>query len=153
MKKLLPFCLILALGLSAGCKTLFTSTTTAAVFTPLNVAKGTQDTVTAAAMLFLANNPSYTAEVAAAADAFSVLAKGNLTALTPADLKAALANTSISTKTQTQIAAIASLALTTFEQDFSTNLPSLQPQYALFVQAVANGLNAGLGKATVPLSP
>ena len=137
MKKLLPIAIIsLVAGLFAGCQSI--------QITPAQLASATQQGITVAGQLFLARNPSYTAEVQAAADAFMALAASNPAAITPADINAALAKTSISAKTQADISAGAILALSLFETNFKINLPSLPTNYALFANAVAAGLNAAI---------
>lgn len=137
MKKLLPIAIIsLVAGLFAGCQSI--------QITPAQLASATQQGITVAGQLFLARNPSYTAEVQAAADAFTALAASNPAAITPADINAALAKTSISAKTQADISAGAILALSLFETNFKINLPSLPTNYALFANAVAAGLNAAI---------
>lgn len=137
MKKLLPIAIIsLVAGLFSGCQSI--------QITPAQLASATQQGITVAGQLFLARNPSYTAEVQAAADAFTALAASNPAAITPADINAALAKTSISAKTQADISAGAILALSLFETNFKINLPSLPTNYALFANAVAAGLNAAI---------
>jgi hypothetical protein len=134
----------------SGCALFQPSTGTSTVFTPENVAKASSDALAISGALFLQNNPSYAGELLAAADAIAALAASNPAVVTGTDIAAALGKTSISEKTQGQISAAVSLALGIFVKDFSTNLPTLKPQYALFVKAAANGLYAAVGHAPIP---
>lgn len=156
MKTRLFSCLVIAASLS-GCS-LFSPapTTTGAVIpaptvTTANFAKGTQAVIFAVATGFLANNPKYASETVAAADALVALAATNPATLTASDLTAALANTGLSSKTQASIGQYATSALGIYETDFAVNLPTLKPQYGLFLIAVANGLYQANGKAALPL--
>ncbi len=121
----------------------------AGLVTPANLAAATTDTNSAVGATVLAKNPSYTAEVQAAADAFAALAASNLTILTGADVTATLAKTGISATTQQALASGITIALGIYERDFSAKLPTLKPDYSLFVKAIANGLLGALGKPPI----
>ena len=136
--------LIFALCLT-GCATAPSSTSiTAQIFTPANIAAATKDSLTIAASLFLHNNPSYSGEVRAAADAFTALAVASPSSLTTGDISATLAKTSLPSTDQEAIALAVSASLTIYQNDFATKLPGLKPQYAAFAQAIADGLNGAL---------
>ncbi len=140
----------LALGLT-GCAT--TGTTVSSILTPAKIAQGTTDVLSAVGAAVLANNPSYTGEVQAAADVFAALAASNPGALTGADVTNALSKSTIPSATQKAISAGAVLALGIYERDFAANQPTLKPDYAMFATAIANGLLGALGKPPLPLPP
>lgn len=142
--------LILAAGLLApGCAS--TSSVTTAVTNPANIAKAAQDIVAIATTAFLARNPSYAAEVTAAGDVLVTIANGNPATFTGADIKAALANTSISSTHQAEFSTYVTAALGIFQADFNVQFPGLTVNYALFFDAVANGFYIATGHATVVL--
>ena len=143
---------VLALAIVAGCQLpngATPATVTAQIFTPANIAQGTTDIVQAAATAVLAKNPSYLGEVQAVDDALTAMITTNPFVVTTADLQAVLAKTSLTPASQGQWAAILGGALGIFERNFATNLPTLKPNYLLYVKAVANGLNGALGKPPV----
>lgn len=147
-KKLFTTLTALCAFVLSGCQT--GSTTAAQVFTPDHIAQATQDAIGLGGTAFLANNPSYLPTVQAAADAFAAIVASNPAAFTTADVQSVLSKTKTDAKQQAQLAAIIGGALGIFERDFATNLPTLKPNYALFVKAVANGLNGALGKPPIP---
>lgn len=152
--------LLAAVLVDAGCATLGkifspsqTSSVVQAVENPNNEASAVQAGVTAGATAFLARNPSYSNELVAVADSLVGLASGNPTTFTAADIEATLAKTSLSTSQQNEISSIVVAALGTFQAAFKVNFPNLNPGYAIFVDAVANGLYQATGNGTkvVPL--
>jgi uncharacterized protein YceK len=168
MKKILVS--IIALGL-AGCASVPSSTTSApaaastsapsplvlALENPNNIGKATQAGVQLAATAFLARNPTYAAELDAAADALLVFAAGSPSTVSQADIASVLAKTSISTTTQTEVASYATSAQSLFESSFNVSFPTLKPNYAIYLDAVANGLFGATGKTssevTLPVIP
>lgn len=155
---LIAFCILTSL---TGCATLFTPAQTAAVKSavtdPNNIAKASQDGVQIAATAFLARNPTYAGDVTAAADVLLALAASNPSAVTTTDIAAALAKTSISISVQAEVASYAASALGLFENDFQVSFPTLKPNYSIYLDAVANGLNLAQGKTaavvTLPVIP
>lgn len=151
-----PAVIFLSLVL-CGCTTLFTPAQTTAVkqavSDPNNIGKATQAGVQLAASLYLGknNNATTTGDYAAAADVLTALAATNPNAITGADISSALTTAKVATSTATQIASDAEAALSLFETSFSITFPTLKPNYAIYLLAVANGLNGALGKAQVPL--
>lgn len=156
MKLTSSFLFVLLLLFTSGCSTLFSPGTSTqivqAVENPNNIAKAVQGGVHIAATAFLARNGvKYGAEVQAAADAFTALAASNPSSLTGDDIAAALKGTGISVSTQTEIASYATSGLGEFLTDFQVSFPTLKPNIAIYLQAVANGLNLAAGKVAVPL--
>ena len=151
---LAPLACLLALALT-GCSTLFTPAQNAATLqaleNPNNIAKAAQSGVQIAATAFLAKNPSYAADVTAAADALTALAASNPALVTGTDIAAALAKSGISSSVQGEIVAYSTSALGLFLTDFQTTFPTLKPNYSIYLLAVANGLNGATGKPAVPL--
>ena len=150
MKKFALSVIVLALSL-AGCKTTGTSSITTQItsqLTPQTLAKGAQDVLAAGGSAILAKNPSYTADVSAAADVFTAIATSNPAALSGADVEAALSKSSVSAANQKAIAVYVNAALGLYESDFKISFPALQPNYALFATAIANGLNVASGNAS-----
>ena len=148
MKKFALSVIVLALSL-AGCKTTGTSSITTQItsqLTPQTLAKGAQDVLAAGGSAILAKNPSYTADVSAAADVFTAIATSNPAALS--GVEAALSKSSVSAANQKAIAVYVNAALGLYESDFKISFPALQPNYALFATAIANGLNVASGNAS-----
>lgn len=124
-----------------------------AVENPNNIGKAVQAGVQIAATPILARNPSYASDFVAAADALIALANSNPGSVTQADIQASLARMSIAPATQTEIASYATSALSVFESSFNVTFPKLKPNYAIYLDAVANGLFGALGRTAseVPL--
>lgn len=124
-----------------------------AQLTPAKLAKGVQDVLAAVGAGVLAKNPTYSGDVAAAADVFTAIATSNPASLTPADVLQALSKSKVSSAAQQEIATYVGAALALYESDFKVDFPALQPNYALFATAIANGLNAASSNASkiVPL--
>lgn len=146
---LIPGAILAAVSLT-GCNLFSTggsSTTTQALTNPNNIARAVQDASAAGGALFLNRNPGYSAELVAAADALVAFSSGNPSTLTGQDLAAILAKTGIRSATQAEISAGLTTALSIFQADFQTQFPSLKPNYAIYLDAVANGLYIAAGKA------
>lgn len=124
-----------------------------AVENPNNIGKAVQAGVQIAATPILAKNPSYASDFVAAADALIALANSNPGTVTQADIQASLSKTPIASTTQTEIASYATSALSVFESSFNVTFPTLKPNYAIYLDAVANGLFGALGRTSsqVPL--
>ena len=146
---------VLSLGMTACQTTTGVSLTTQikAQLTPNVLAKATQDTVGAVGAAVLANNPKYTADFLAAADALQAIAQQNPVLLTTADFAAVITATKLSAQDQKALSAGITLALGTYQSDFSINFPKLQINYVLFLDATSNGLYIASGNGTkcVPL--
>jgi hypothetical protein len=125
------------------------ATTIASIFTPQKIASATTDVIGLTTTAVLANNPTYVDEVQSVADAFVALAASNPSVVTTADIQAVLAKTKLSPQRQAFWSAITGGALGVFERNFADNLPTLKPQYNLYVKAVANGLLGALGKPPI----
>lgn len=117
-----------------------------AVENPNNIGKVVQGGVQIASTAILAKNPTYSADFVAAADALVALANSNPATVTQADIQASLAKSGIASATQTEIASYATTALSLFESSFNVTFPALKPNYAIYLDAVANGLYGGAGK-------
>jgi len=153
MKNRLTFALIsVVLGLTfQGCSTTAGTSTISSLtaqLTPTVLAKGAQDVIAAAGGAILAKNPKYVGDVLAAADVFTAIATSNPAALTGADVAAALATGGVSSANQSAISTYVSAALALYQSDFKINFPTLQPNYALFATAIANGLNVAAGNTS-----
>jgi hypothetical protein len=124
---------------------------------PNNIGKAVQAGVQFGATAFLANNSTYKGEVLAAADGILAFGASNPSGVTGADIASVLANTGISTKTQSEIASYATSGLSLFETNFNVTFPALKPNYAIYLDAIANGLFAALGdvslEVTLPVIP
>lgn len=122
---------------------------------PNNIAQVVQGGVKLAGQRFLLKNPNYKTEVVAAADALVLVAAGNPSTLTAADIQAALANPNlgISASTQLEISGDLTTTLDLFEVTFALQFPGLKPDYAIYLDAVANGLYAAGGQTTVVSLP
>jgi hypothetical protein len=153
MKNKLVSLILLAAGISlAGC---LSATQKAAIVSvvenPNNIAAGTEKVAQSAATAVLANNPTYAPDFAAAADALLAVADSNPTDLVPSDIAGALAKTSISAAIQKSANAVISSALGSYKTSWNASLPTVSPNWSLFLKAFANGLNEAMGKAGVPL--
>jgi hypothetical protein len=148
--------LALALALSAASCNAPTSTnpTVVSIENPNNQAKIVTGAVKIAGQRFLLKNPTYSSQVAAIADALVVVANGNPATLTAQDVQTTVADPkfSLSSSQQLEIAGDITTALDLFETTFSIQFPGLKPNYAIFLDAVANGLYGATGStATVTL--
>jgi hypothetical protein len=114
---------------------------------PNNQAKITQGAVQGLAGLFLNRNPGYKNELKAAGDTLLALAASNPATLTGADVSAYLGNTSLSGVTQNEISNEVTGALAVYEAAFNFSFPTVKVNYAIFLDAVANGLYAASGYA------
>lgn len=149
MKKLLAIVSIAAALPFCGCQ-LFTpaekTSALQAVENPNNIGKVVQGGVQLASTAIIAKNPTYSADFVAAADALIALANSNPATVTQGDIQASLAKSGIAGATQTEIASYATTALSLFESSFNVTFPTLKPNYAIYLDAVANGLYGGAGK-------
>jgi hypothetical protein len=119
-------------------------------------AKVAQAVLTIAAQRFLGNNPSYKNELTAAADALVVLANGNPSLLTGADVAAALAKTGLSSAVQNEVSGDVTTGLDLFNVTFAIKFPSVKVNYAIFLDSAANALYAATGSSqavTLPVIP
>lgn len=153
MKRLLAIASIAcSLPLFCGCSTLFTPAQNAAVVStvenPNNIGKVVQGGVQIGATAFLAKNPTYAADLIAAADALTALATSNPASVSQADIQASLVKSGIAPATQTEIASYANTALALFQSSFNVTFPTLKPNYAIYLDAVANGLYGATGKTS-----
>lgn len=156
MKTRLLASLCIALAF-AGCQSSNSSTSPlsslTAQLTPTVLAKGAQDVIAAAGGAILAKNPTYIGDVSAAADVFTAIATSNPAELSGADVVAALKTGGVSAANQAAISTYVTAALGLYQSDVKINFPALQPNYALFATAIANGMNIAAGNSSkvVPL--
>ncbi len=121
---------------------------------PNNIGKAVQFGVQLGATAFLARNTTYGPELDAAADALVAFAASNPAGVSQADIANVLAKTKgVSQVTQNEISVYAISGLSIFETSFSVSFPQLKPNYAIYVDAIANGLYGATGKplSEVPL--
>ena len=144
---LLGLC-VLSMGMTACQAPTSTNANVVALENPNNIAKVVEGGVQIGATAFLAKNPSYNAEVVAAADALLAAAASNPAGLTASDITAILAKTSISGSTQAEVASYATSALGLFESSFTLQFPTLKPNYSIYLIATADGLLAASGNGT-----
>lgn len=147
--------LVSAVALFAGCAApSSTNKTVTALENPNNIAQVVTGGVKIAGQRFLLKNPSYTNQVAAVADALAVIANGNPSSLTAQDIQSTVSDPkfALSSSQQLEFAGDLTTALDLFETTFNIQFPGLKPNYAIYLDAVANGLYGAAGKATqIPL--
>ena len=143
------------LGLSMGTTACQAPTSTNAnvvvIENPNNQAKVVTGVISVAANRFLAKNPTYKAELVAVADSLVAAAHGNIRSFTQTDIAAILGKTSLNVAVQSEAANDAGLALDMFNTAFAIQFPGVKVNYGIFLDAVANGLYAATGHATVPV--
>lgn len=153
--KLTLIAIIAAVAGLAGCNApTSTNKTVTALENPNNIAQVVTGGVKIAGQRFLLKNPSYTNQVAAVADALALVANGNPASLTSQDIQSTVSDPKfgLNTSQQLEVAGDLSTALDLFETTFQIQFPGLKPNYAIYLDAVANGLYGAAGKSTqIPL--
>lgn len=153
--KLTLIAIIAAVAGLAGCNApTSTNKTVTALENPNNIAQVVTGGVKIAAQRFLLKNPKYENQVAAVADVLAVIANGNPSSLTAQDIQSTVSDPKLglNSSQQLEVAGDLTTALDLFEVTFNIQFPGLKPNYAIYLDAVANGLYGAAGKSTqIPL--
>jgi hypothetical protein len=146
MKKLLVLA-SLAVALTACNQPTSTAPAVVAIENPNAIAKTTQAVVQAGVTAILAKNPTYSAEIVAVGDVLQTVAQSNPGVVNQATIAGALSKSNISAATQSEITAYLTSALTLFESNFQVQFPTLKVDYAIYLDAVSNGIYLATGNA------
>lgn len=153
--KIIAHVIALAAALAlCGCQTTGSSSSSvSAVLTnPNNLAIAAQDSINAGVALILARNPSYQASLVGVADALAAVASSNPAQLSSSDVAGILAKTSLSSTDAEEVQVAVVTAQGVFLSAFKgVALPQLKPVYALFLDAIANGIYLATGHPTITL--
>ena len=141
--KIAALLLVSILGLT-GC----VGTTTAPTATQLSIASAVEDAISIGLVPVLTKNPSYAPAASAVAAALGSFSGDTLT---PDDVRAFLAKTSLTPDDQRAVAGIVIAAWSVFQKRYAERVgTATRPDVKLFLAAVSNGIKSAVAATPAP---
>lgn len=139
-----------ALSVSAvtGCAS--TGASTPATDSQQTIANAVEDTIAIGLVPVLTKNPGYLAAASGVANALGAFSGATIT---PGDVAAFLAKTTLTPDDQRVVAGIVNAAWATFEKRYAQRVGgAVRPDVKLFLAAVSNGINSAVAATPRPLA-